>query len=92
MNLDKLTIKAQEALDAATGIAQKNDHSQIENEHVLLAMLRQENGIVAPIIERIGGDAGRLAFTIPVMFRLFGYNNSFIFLYKLFRKLWIVLE
>ncbi|MDR0301383.1 MAG: type VI secretion system ATPase TssH, partial [Treponema sp.] len=61
MNIDKFTIKAQEALDAATRIAQKNDHSQVETEHVLLAMLQQENGIVAPIIEKIGGDVTQLA-------------------------------
>ena len=60
MNYDKFTIKAQEALNESTAIAQKNDHSQIENEHLLLALLQQEGGIVTPIIERIGGDAARL--------------------------------
>ena len=60
MDYDKFTIKAQEALNEAAGIAQKNDHSQIESEHLLLALLRQENGIVPPIIERIGGDVVRL--------------------------------
>jgi ATP-dependent Clp protease ATP-binding subunit ClpB len=61
MNIDKFTIKAQEALNEATAIAQRNDHSQVETEHVLLAILRQENGTAAPIIEKIGGDAARLA-------------------------------
>jgi ATP-dependent Clp protease ATP-binding subunit ClpB len=61
MNIDKFTIKAQEALNEATAIAQRNDHSQVETEHVLLAILRQENGIAAPIIEKIGGDAVKLA-------------------------------
>jgi len=61
MDYDKFTIKAQEALNEAAGIAQKSDHSQIESEHLLLALLRQENGIVTPIIERIGGDAVRLS-------------------------------
>jgi len=61
MNIDKFTIKAQEALNEATAIAQRNDHSQVETEHVLLAILRQENGIAAPIIEKIGGDVSRLA-------------------------------
>ena len=60
MDYDKFTIKAQEALNEAAGIAQKNDHSQIDGEHLLLALLRQENGIVPPIIERIGGDVVRL--------------------------------
>ena len=60
MNTEKLTIKAQEALHEALSGAQKNDHAQVETEHLLLALLRQENGIVAPIIEKIGGDVGRL--------------------------------
>jgi len=60
MDYDKFTIKAQEALNEAAGIAQKNDHSHIESEHLLLALLRQENGIVPPIIERIGGDVAKL--------------------------------
>jgi len=60
MNYEKFTIKAQEALSEATSIAQKNDHSQIESEHLLLALLRQEKGIVSSIIERIGGDVNRL--------------------------------
>jgi ATP-dependent Clp protease ATP-binding subunit ClpB len=60
MDFEKLTIKAQEALDSATSLAQKNDNSQIENEHVLLAMLEQEDGIVAPIIEKIGADPDKL--------------------------------
>jgi ATP-dependent Clp protease ATP-binding subunit ClpB len=61
MNFEKFTIKAQEALNEAAGLAQKNDHSQIENEHLLLALLQQENGIVTPIIERIAGDAAGLS-------------------------------
>ena len=55
-----MTIKAQEALNAASAIAQKEDHSQVEIEHLLLALLRQEDGIVRPIIERIEGDAARI--------------------------------
>ncbi|MDR1585905.1 MAG: ATP-dependent chaperone ClpB [Treponema sp.] len=61
MDYEKLTIKAQEALNAASGIAQKEDHAQVEIEHLLLALLRQEDGIVPPIIERIGADPDRIA-------------------------------
>jgi len=67
VNFDKMTIKAQEALDAATNIAHKNDHSQIDTEHVLLAMLQQENGVVAPLIERIGGDVSALTSGIEAL-------------------------
>ncbi|MCL2805897.1 MAG: ATP-dependent chaperone ClpB [Treponema sp.] len=67
MNYDKFTIKAQEALSEATVIAQKNDHSQIESEHLLLALLQQENGIVVPIIERIGADAGKFTADVEAL-------------------------
>ena len=61
MNYEKFTIKAQEAINAASTIAQKEDHSQLDTEHLLLALLRQEDGIVPPIVSRIGGDPSRLA-------------------------------
>ncbi|MCL1837347.1 MAG: AAA family ATPase, partial [Treponema sp.] len=61
MDFERLTIKAQEAVNAASVVAQKEDHSLVENEHLLLALLRQQDGIVPPIIERIGGNVGRLA-------------------------------
>jgi ATP-dependent Clp protease ATP-binding subunit ClpB len=60
MDYEKLTIKAQEALNEASAIAQRGDNSQVEVEHLLLALLNQEDGIVAPIIERIGADPARV--------------------------------
>jgi len=60
LNYEKFTIKAQEAINESMTLAQKNDHSQIENEHLLLALLQQENGIIPPIIKQIGGDASAL--------------------------------
>ncbi|MDR2922453.1 MAG: hypothetical protein LBU85_03805, partial [Treponema sp.] len=40
MNYERFTIKAQEAINDASAIAQKEDHSQLETEHLLLALLR----------------------------------------------------
>ena len=60
MNDEKLTIKAHEALNEASSIAQRGDHSQVEAEHILLALLRQEDGIVLPIIEKICGDGAKV--------------------------------
>ena len=67
MNYEKLTIKAQEALNDASSIAQKGDHSQIEVEHILLALLRQEDGIVPPIVEKIGADSAKLAKSVEAL-------------------------
>ncbi|MDR2741624.1 MAG: ATP-dependent chaperone ClpB [Treponema sp.] len=60
MDYEKFTIKAQEALNNASVIAQKEDHSQVEIEHLLLALLGQEDGIVRPLIEQAGGNADKL--------------------------------
>ncbi len=58
MRLDKFTIKSQEALQEAQNIAQANEQQEITVEHMLLALIRQEGGIVTPILQRIGVKAG----------------------------------
>ena len=60
MNYDKLTIKAQEALQEASSLAQKNDHSEIAPIHILLSLLTQQDGIVPPIVECVGVNANNL--------------------------------
>jgi len=54
MNLDKCTIKTREAIQEATSIAQRDDHAQVENDHLLYALLTQEGGVIPPLVERIG--------------------------------------
>ncbi|MDO9556520.1 MAG: ATP-dependent chaperone ClpB [Coriobacteriia bacterium] len=56
MRLDKLTIKAQEALQAAQGIADDASSQMIEPEHVLKALLDAAEGIVRPIVQKVGAD------------------------------------
>ena len=61
MDYEHFTFKLQDALQNASALAQKNDHSEIGLEHLLLALLAQEDGIVPPVIERIGGNVASLA-------------------------------
>ncbi|MCE5313895.1 AAA family ATPase, partial [bacterium] len=61
MRLDKLTIKAQDAVQDAQHIATQNGQQQIEPEHLLLALLAQDGGIVAPILQKLGADPQALA-------------------------------
>ncbi|MGQ9476368.1 MAG: ATP-dependent chaperone ClpB [Actinomycetota bacterium] len=61
ISLDKLTIKAREALADAQRLAGERHHQFIEPEHLLLALLRQEGGTVPSLLEKIGEDAGALA-------------------------------
>lgn len=60
MNFDQFTLKAQDALQEASALAQQNDHAEIGLEHLLIALLEQKDGLVKPIVERIGVNAGDL--------------------------------
>ncbi len=56
MRLDKLTVKAQEAIQNAQDVARQYDHPDINTEHLLSALLTQEAGIVVPILEKLGAS------------------------------------
>jgi ATP-dependent Clp protease ATP-binding subunit ClpB len=56
MNLERYTQKAQEAILSAQRIAQDLNHTAIEASHLLLALLKQPEGIVPAIINRIAGS------------------------------------
>src|SRR5437899_2412944 len=61
MRLDKLTVKAQEALQAAQALASEHGHHSIEPEHLLHALVAQKDGVVAPILGKLGVRADTLA-------------------------------
>ncbi|HJZ88008.1 MAG TPA: ATP-dependent chaperone ClpB [Polyangia bacterium] len=54
--LDKLTVKAREALTQAQELAGARQQQEIQPEHVLLALLQQEGGIAAAIVRKVGAD------------------------------------
>jgi len=54
--MEKLTVKAQEALSGAQAEARRRDHQAIEVEHLVLALLAQDEGIAGPILEKIGAE------------------------------------
>src|SRR3972149_4229767 len=60
MRYDKFTTKLQEALAEAQSLALGHDHQQIEPQHLLLALLGQEDGGVAGLIGKAGGNANSL--------------------------------
>ncbi len=61
MRMDKLTIKAQEALQAGQALAAEMQHSEFGPLHLLGALLADKEGIVRPILGKLGADAGRIA-------------------------------
>jgi ATP-dependent Clp protease ATP-binding subunit ClpB len=54
MRLDKLTVKAQEAVQAAQSLADQHGHQAIEPEHLLVALLQQREGVVGPVLAKLG--------------------------------------
>src|SRR2546422_278171 len=61
IRFDKLTVKAQEALQAAQEIAARHDQQQIEPVHLLAALVEQSDGVVPPLLARLGVRAEVLA-------------------------------
>jgi ATP-dependent Clp protease ATP-binding subunit ClpB len=60
MRLDKFTIKAQEALAAARDLADQRAHQEVTPEHLLRALLTQEDGVVLAVLRKLGSDAEAL--------------------------------
>jgi ATP-dependent Clp protease ATP-binding subunit ClpB len=56
MRFEKLTIKAQEAFQEAQSLAEQYQNSAIDPEHLLMALLKNAEGIVRPIIQKVGAD------------------------------------
>ena len=56
MRVDKFTIKTQEALEKASKIASQRHNPEITPEHVLIAMLEQEEGVTPSILKKLGSD------------------------------------
>jgi ATP-dependent Clp protease ATP-binding subunit ClpB len=54
MRLDKFTLRGQEAIQSAIELAERNQHQQVEPEHLLTVMLEQPEGIVRPILGKLG--------------------------------------
>lgn len=56
MRMDKLTIKAQDAIQDAQHISEESRQQQLEPEHLLLALLAQQGGVVGPILQKLGAS------------------------------------
>jgi len=58
MDMNRLTQKSQEALHDAQTKALRFGHVEVDGEHLLLALLDQGEGLVAPLLARAGADPG----------------------------------
>jgi ATP-dependent Clp protease ATP-binding subunit ClpB len=54
MNINRFTIKTQEALYSAQELAKERGNSELEVEHLLLSLLKQEDSVIVPILQKAG--------------------------------------
>lgn len=60
MRMDKLTLKTQEAFEAAQGLMSKYSHQQMEGVHLLLGLLQQDEGVVRQILQKLEINVAKL--------------------------------
>ncbi len=60
MRLDRFTLKAQEAVQAAQTLALEKHHQEVTPEHLLHSLIEQHEGIVIPILQRLGSDVSSI--------------------------------
>src|SRR6266567_3447985 len=60
MDLERLTIKSQQALQEAQRIAQGYSHQEVDGEHLLLAMIGQSDSLIPDLLEKIGVPGAKL--------------------------------
>ena len=60
MRFDKFTLKAQEIVQTSQHTAERLGHQQIEPEHIVRAILEQNEGVIPPLLGKIGADQGQL--------------------------------
>ena len=61
MRIDKFTLKAQEAIQEGQSLARRANHGNYEPEHLLRALLDQQDGVVTPMLQKIGADVKLLS-------------------------------
>jgi ATP-dependent Clp protease ATP-binding subunit ClpC len=83
MKLERFTEKAQEAFQEAQEIMQEQHHTQLDVEHVFLAMLRQREGLTGRALSRLNVDAELVAQNVereleksPKVYGQYGYGNQ----------------
>ena len=72
MQLDKFTLKSQEAIQAAQQLAQTGGNQELQPEHLVEAILEQPEGVVVPVLQKMGvtpsvvlGETNQLIAALP---------------------------
>jgi len=93
MRFDKFTVKSQEAVAEAQSIAQKRNHQQIEPEHLLMALIEQSDGLVGPILKKIGigpaGVKGKIELALDKLPKVYGEAGGQVYLSQALNRIFI---
>ncbi|KAB8142603.1 AAA domain-containing protein [Chloroflexia bacterium SDU3-3] len=83
MRLDRFTEKAQEAFQEAQAIMHEQHHTQLDVEHIFLAMLRQTDGLARRALEKLNVDPDMVTQRVereleksPKVYGQYGYGNQ----------------
>lgn len=77
MRLDKFTLKAQEAIESAVALAEKQNHQQVEPEHLLAALIEQPEGVTRPMLGKIGVNVQTLLSEVEGAIKKFPQVSGF---------------
>jgi ATP-dependent Clp protease ATP-binding subunit ClpB len=76
MRMDRFTLKVQEALQAAQALAREHNHQALEPLHMLAALLDQKDGVVEPVLQKLGVSpqvlSGRVRTELERMPKVYG--------------------
>ncbi|MEW5796359.1 MAG: ATP-dependent chaperone ClpB [Candidatus Zixiibacteriota bacterium] len=64
MNFNRYTQKSIDAISEAQRMAQEAEHPQVTPEHLLMALLKQEGGLVPQVIKKVGADPNAIGSTV----------------------------
>ncbi len=76
MNLNKFTQRSIDAITYAQQMAQAENHPQITPEHLLAALLSQEEGLVPQVIKKLGADTDTIAAELDNALKLLSHQSG----------------
>ena len=96
MNFEKFTDKAQEAVVQAQQLAIKYDHQQVDGEHLHMALIDQEDGLIPKLVQLCGADPGLLKRDLEQLLdklpRVYGTNVNNVYATRRFNQILIKAE
>src|SRR5690606_21735265 len=85
MRFERFTERAQDAAARAYEILQRYGHTQVDTEHILLALLEQTDGVIPQILERLSVDVDAIRSRLDEILRaspksaIYGHGTSQVF-------------